>query len=354
MRICFALFLLLPCFGMAQLSTNYDTLDFGAFSVDSITYKTIELKITNCSQKKIPIHSLECNTFLFEPSFNNVADGTPIPFEMPEHAIVLKPRQTLSVFFYPVKHRFHEMDVHYDTASLFTICYGNNYQFKAIPIVYNVIPKIHWETNTLHLGRCQQGDTLKAVFRFRNTTANTIHWDRGWFNGNGTVDVVTYPHVVLPFSSDSVVFTINTAYEADSVTKSFDLHPALNIEAQKLGDDMPYSLHYTYVVDSVLLFATMDFETTSKDTIVEQLGPIYFTYAFRNRGTTSLHIYSCKGSSGSVVPTYPLQPILPNESAEIKVHYDGSHIGTFTKTVAITSNARKKPIKVLVLSGSVK
>ncbi|MBL7801730.1 MAG: DUF1573 domain-containing protein [Chitinophagales bacterium] len=354
MRICFALFLLLPCFGMAQLSTNINTLDFGTFSVDSIPIKIVELKITNITTKSIPIHTLECNTFLFNPSLNRVSGEGPILFQMPEKNILVKPKQTRSVFFYPDKHRFHTMDVHYDTASLFSICYGKDYQFKEIPIVYNVVPNIQWETSTLNLGRCKQGDVLKAVFRFKNTTANTIHWENGWFNGNGIGDSVLYPRIVLPYASDSVVFRVNTTYEADSIIKSFELHPAFNFEDSKLGDDMPYLLHYVYVVDSFHFFATIDFEATSINTIVDHLGPIDFTYAFSNKGTAPLHIYSCKGSSGSVVPIYPQHPILSNESAEIKVHYDCNYVGPFTKTVAIVSNARKHPYKVLVLSGSVK
>lgn len=83
----------------------------------------------------------------------------------------------------------------------------------------------------------------------------------------------------------------------------------------------------------------MTFEATEVDygNIIQESDPFRF-FKFTNTGNEPLVIKGAKGSCGCTVPTYPKEPILPGESAEVKVRYDTKRVGPFTKTVTLTTN----------------
>ncbi|MEN9449230.1 MAG: hypothetical protein RJA25_2520 [Bacteroidota bacterium] len=76
------------------------------------------------------------------------------------------------------------------------------------------------------------------------------------------------------------------------------------------------------------------------------------TFTFTNDGKTPLIISEAHGSCGCTVPTYPKEPIMPGQKAEIKVHYDTHRVGPFSKSVTVNSNAKNSPV-VLKISGTV-
>ena len=76
-------------------------------------------------------------------------------------------------------------------------------------------------------------------------------------------------------------------------------------------------------------------------------------FKFKNTGKEPLIISNCVGSCGCTVPTWPKDPIKPGESSAIKVHYDTNRIGSFEKTVTVTSNA-KMATKVIKIKGTIK
>jgi len=63
------------------------------------------------------------------------------------------------------------------------------------------------------------------------------------------------------------------------------------------------------------------------------------TAKFTNTGTAPLVIKNARGSCGCTVPTYPKQPIMPGETAQIEIRYDTKRLGRINKTVTITTNA---------------
>ena len=71
---------------------------------------------------------------------------------------------------------------------------------------------------------------------------------------------------------------------------------------------------------------------------IEQHGEPLRVAKFTNTGTEPLVIKNARGSCGCTVPTYPKQPIMPGESAEIEIRYDTKRIGKINKTVTITTN----------------
>ena len=71
---------------------------------------------------------------------------------------------------------------------------------------------------------------------------------------------------------------------------------------------------------------------------------------FTNTGNAPLIIKGARGSCGCTVPTFPKQPIMPGETAEIEIRYDTKRIGKINKTVKITTNQEGDPI-VLKVTG---
>ena len=63
-------------------------------------------------------------------------------------------------------------------------------------------------------------------------------------------------------------------------------------------------------------------------------------FIFTNTGKEPLIISKAKGSCGCTVPEWPKEPILPGETGKIKVNYDEKRVGSFNKSVTITSNAQ--------------
>ena len=97
----------------------------------------------------------------------------------------------------------------------------------------------------------------------------------------------------------------------------------------------------------------MTFESTEVDYgTIDQHSEPYRYFKFTNTGTEPLVIKHAKGSCGCTVPTYPKEPILPGEAAEIKVRYATDRIGPFTKTVTLTTNEASET-KVLRIKGKV-
>ncbi len=77
-------------------------------------------------------------------------------------------------------------------------------------------------------------------------------------------------------------------------------------------------------------------------------------FVIKNTGDAPLIITKTKGSCGCTVPTKPTEPILPGESAVMKVKYDTKRGGQpFSKSITVTSNATNAPTKVVRIKGKV-
>jgi hypothetical protein len=98
----------------------------------------------------------------------------------------------------------------------------------------------------------------------------------------------------------------------------------------------------------------MTFEVTTVDygTIEKGADPVRH-FKFTNTGNEPLIIKSAKGSCGCTVPTYPQEPIMPGESANIDVRYDTQRVGNFNKTVTLTTN-ETPDTHTLTIKGEVK
>ena len=76
-------------------------------------------------------------------------------------------------------------------------------------------------------------------------------------------------------------------------------------------------------------------------------------FKFTNTGNEPLIIKAAKSSCGCLMPTYPKEPIMPGESNVIDVNYDTHRVGSFTKTVTVTTN-ENSDTHTLTVKGEVK
>lgn len=75
-------------------------------------------------------------------------------------------------------------------------------------------------------------------------------------------------------------------------------------------------------------------------------------FTFKNVGNAPIIINKVKGSCGCTVATKPNKPIMPGETSHIKVKYATNRIGSFSKSITISSNAKNKH-KLLRIKGTV-
>jgi len=81
--------------------------------------------------------------------------------------------------------------------------------------------------------------------------------------------------------------------------------------------------------------------------VMHDFGKIYrgddgtFAFKFVNKGNEPLILSRPRSSCGCTVPSWPKEPVLPGDSAQIKVTYNTHILGSFNKTVTVYSNAPK-------------
>jgi len=71
-------------------------------------------------------------------------------------------------------------------------------------------------------------------------------------------------------------------------------------------------------------------------------------FVFRNTGKADLIITNVKTSCGCTTPTYTQEPVKKKETGVITVRYDSNRVGTFNKTITITSNAKNSPVVISI------
>ena len=75
-------------------------------------------------------------------------------------------------------------------------------------------------------------------------------------------------------------------------------------------------------------------------------------FTLKNTGKTPLILSNVQSSCGCTVPEWPREPIAPGESKAIKVTYNTTRVGGFTKQITVYSNAKNGTI-YLTIKGEV-
>jgi hypothetical protein len=77
-------------------------------------------------------------------------------------------------------------------------------------------------------------------------------------------------------------------------------------------------------------------------------------FTFTNTGNEPLLLTNVRAGCGCTVPQWPREPVLPGDSAEIKVRYTTlNRPHSINRSIVVTSNAANKPSLVLRLRGKV-
>lgn len=96
-------------------------------------------------------------------------------------------------------------------------------------------------------------------------------------------------------------------------------------------------------------------ETTYNFGDVPEAGQIEHNFKFKNTGTEPLILSDVRASCGCTTPSWPKEPIMPNESKDIKVQYNTQgRPGNFNKTITITSNASEPTTRITIQGNVIK
>jgi hypothetical protein len=109
----------------------------------------------------------------------------------------------------------------------------------------------------------------------------------------------------------------------------------------------------TVVADSTAKAKIVFVSLTHDFSIITQGGDGNCVFSFKNEGKAPLILSNVQASCGCTTPSWTKDPVMPGVSGEIKVHYDTNRLGTFSKSITVTSNAENSPV-VLRISGEVK
>lgn len=85
---------------------------------------------------------------------------------------------------------------------------------------------------------------------------------------------------------------------------------------------------------------------------IPQNKPAKATFSFTNEGNEPLIITQATGSCGCTVANYPKEPIMPGQKGEVTAIYNAANLGSFHKTVTLTSNSAQAKT-VLSINGEV-
>ena len=80
--------------------------------------------------------------------------------------------------------------------------------------------------------------------------------------------------------------------------------------------------------------------------------PVTYTFEIKNIGTKPLVVESASATCGCTVPEKPTDPIMPGETAKLKVQYNAAAVSPFTKDVYVTFAGIAQP-KSFQITGEV-
>lgn len=86
---------------------------------------------------------------------------------------------------------------------------------------------------------------------------------------------------------------------------------------------------------------------------IEKGGDGNCEFTFTNAGNEPLILSSVRASCGCTTPSWTQKPVMPGNNGTIKVHYNTNNVGSFTKSITVTSNAVNDARVVLKIKGTV-
>lgn len=81
---------------------------------------------------------------------------------------------------------------------------------------------------------------------------------------------------------------------------------------------------------------------------IEQDGNGTYEFEFKNEGNEPLLLENVRSSCGCTIPQWPKEPIAPGQSSNIVVKYDTRRVGSFSKSITVSSNGSEIPITLSI------
>ncbi|MFW5757521.1 MAG: DUF1573 domain-containing protein [Bacteroidota bacterium] len=108
---------------------------------------------------------------------------------------------------------------------------------------------------------------------------------------------------------------------------------------------------------SVLIFDGKNISTTTPEKCIDfgflqRKQSMNYTLQIKNQSDIPLKISNVRGSCGLSVPSYPRKTIAAGQQNKIKIRYDTSRLGRFTRNLTIHSNSEKN-ITIICITGEV-
>jgi hypothetical protein len=93
-------------------------------------------------------------------------------------------------------------------------------------------------------------------------------------------------------------------------------------------------------------------ETTHQFGEIKQAVPVTVAFEFKNVSSEPVLLTQVQGSCGCTATNYSKEAIQPGQTSRITATYNAANLGTFHKTVTVTTSADKDP-HTLTLQGTV-
>lgn len=77
-------------------------------------------------------------------------------------------------------------------------------------------------------------------------------------------------------------------------------------------------------------------------------------FTFTNKGQKPLVLSNVRASCGCTVPTWPKKPIAPGKTGVIKVKYNTARMGSFNKSITVSSNAANSRVTLKITGNVIK
>lgn len=212
-------------------------------------------------------------------------------------------------------------------------------------VTYEDAPLFKCDSTTYHFGSIVEGTVIEHNFHFTNAGKTPLIIQNPWqVTGSNTIESPKEP--IPPGGTGKIEVRLQTygrigIFEKRIVIQSNSKNG--NVELLVRGNVLPDPNGPIMTFDTT----TYWFDTVYQSSIID------CEFRFTNTGKSPLVISNVTGSSGSVVPSYPKEPIAPGKSGMIRVvFHTGGRMGIQDKTVTVTSNA-SEPYIVLHVRGYV-
>ncbi len=93
-------------------------------------------------------------------------------------------------------------------------------------------------------------------------------------------------------------------------------------------------------------------ETTHECGEIKQAVPVTVAFEFKNVSNEPVLLTQVQGSCGCTAAAYSKEAIQPGQTSRITATYNAANLGTFRKTITVTTSTDKDP-HTLTLQGSV-